>query len=639
METQIIDLIQEKKYAEAAEVFNRTPILNEQSEKPVLKVDFFEYSITKNKNPIFLRVLINYISLINILLEQNLSQNEFHETLLYFCAKFTYEKTEDGFLKLILMARTSIEVYNLIFQEDINNVFKDLPLDMKNTIDLNFEKESENDVGYTCQELCRVFLNEYIIGKDKGIELPNILFYIKSINEIKNLIGKLFVIPEELKLNLEEKIKYLGINEYDNVLLLNCDLKIDENNPYFRYIKTFNGKEMIYEDLNLKKDIIYIIEMKHSYTMNKDVTKLDNLGRHYVELFNKSIYDNKEHLSFKHYKILYFYNYLENLGYKNISGYNIDTWKICYIRPSSQIIPVTKLSSKVQKLEKKVSAFEKTLGLLQKDNNDMKQYISSIKKDNENLNNKYNELNEKLEKLISGCKSDNKIENEKVNTFSSDLGLKIEEEFECLSKEIKEEKDINKFNQLFINYEEGINKFINGGEQFEINKKDESWKKESTEAIKDDKTCFEFLAPCIISSRVSSNYRKIQNYFLDKIDKNDEMSEIYKYIYRCFYGSRTKDDKSSPEKFYPKEKNIHQLLINIIKYTFYYDRKRSERIYYFLAIFKELLNQTDKLILRNIYKLKHRNLYQLVLMSIDLINAKNSFYLDGFIECPIRKFI
>ena len=170
---------------------------------------------------------------------------------------------------------------------------------------------------------------------------------------IQNLIGKLFVIPEELKLNSEEKIKYLGINEYDNVLLLNCDLKIDENNPYFRYIKTFNGKEMIYEDLNLKKDIIYIIEMKHSYTMNKDVTKLDNLGRHYVELFNKSIYDNKKPLSFKHYKILYFYNYLENLGYKNISGYNIDTWKICYIRPSSQIIPVTKLSSKVIKLEKK----------------------------------------------------------------------------------------------------------------------------------------------------------------------------------------------------------------------------------------------------------------------------------------------
>ena len=74
METQIIDLIQEKKYAEAAEVFNRTPILNEQSEKPVLKIDFFEYSITKNKNPIFLRVLINYISLINILLEQDLKR-------------------------------------------------------------------------------------------------------------------------------------------------------------------------------------------------------------------------------------------------------------------------------------------------------------------------------------------------------------------------------------------------------------------------------------------------------------------------------------------------------------------------------------------------------------------------------------
>ena len=145
-------------------------------------------------------------------------------------------------------------------------------------------------------------------------------------------------------------------------------------------------------------------------------------------------------------------------------------------------------------------------------------------------------------------------------------------------------------------------------------------KKKSKEAIKDDKTCFELMAPCITYKKASLNYFNIQNYFLDKIDKNDEMSEIYKYIYQCFYGNRKKDDKSSPEKFFPNELYIRELLINIIKYTFYYDRKRSERVYYFLAVFKKLLNQGDKFILKNIYKLKHRNLYQIVLMSIDFIN-------------------
>ena len=180
METQLISLIQQRKYSDAAKTFNETPILNEQCDKPLFKLDNFEFSLTKNKNPVFLRVLLNYISLINILLEQNLPQVEFHETLLYFCAKFSYEKTKDGFLKLILMTKTSIEVYNLIFQEDINKIFENLSLDMKNTIDLKFNKDSEKDVGYSSQELCRLFLNEYIIGRDKGIELPNILFYSKD---------------------------------------------------------------------------------------------------------------------------------------------------------------------------------------------------------------------------------------------------------------------------------------------------------------------------------------------------------------------------------------------------------------------------------------------------------------------------
>ena len=613
METQLIELIQEKNYLDAAEIFNKTPILNEQCEKPVLKLEHFEFSLTKNKNPIFFRVLLNYISIINILLGQNLSQVEFHEALLNFCAKFTYEKTKDGFLKLILMARTSIEIYNLIFQEDINIIFENLPLDMKNTIDPKFEKDSEKDVGYACQELLNVFLNEYIIGRDKGIELPNILFYIKSTKEIQDLIGDLFTIPEELKLDLEEKVEQSGINEYDNVVILNTDLKIDKNNPYFRYIKIFNGKEFVHEELGLEKDIIYIMEIKHSYKMDKKVAGLDNLTKYYVELFNKSVYDKKINSNFKDYKILYFYNYFEKLGYKNLSGYNVDNWKICYIRPSSQIIPVTNLSLRVFKLEKKVIALEKS-------NNEMKQKIISLENDNKDIHNKYKELNEKLDKLISQNKLDNKIEDEKEIKFSPDLGSKIEEEFTCLSKEIKKENEIKKFNQLFINYENGINNFINCNEQFEIDKKDERWKKESKEAIKDDKTCFELMAPCITYTKASLNYFNIQNYFLDKIDKNDEMSEIYKYIYRCFYGNRKKDDKSSPEKFFPKESDIRELLINIIKYTFYYDRKRSERVYYFLAVFKELLNKGDKFILLNIYKLKHRNLYQIVLMSIDFIN-------------------
>ena len=252
----MITKIKENKYSEAAEIFQKTPILNYETENSIFKLNLFEFYSTLNKNPVFLRVLLNYISLINILLEQNIPAMEFHKILLYFSAKFSYEKLEEGFIKLVLMAKTTIEVYNCIFQ-NAENAFENIQSDVKMTIDFKFQNKNEESIGYTFQELARLFLNDYIIGRNKGEELPNIIFYIKSVNEIQNLIGKYFIIPTELKLNLNENNYKSGINEFDHVLLLKDDIKIDENNPYFRYIKTVveqnNSISAIYKELELKK--------------------------------------------------------------------------------------------------------------------------------------------------------------------------------------------------------------------------------------------------------------------------------------------------------------------------------------------------------------------------------------------------
>ena len=115
---KMINLIHEKKYTEAAEIFRKTPILNYQTEKEIFNLDAFEYSKTKKKNPVFLRVLLNYISLINILLDQEISMSEFHKGLLYFCAKFSYE-VQNGYIKLVLMAKTQIEIYNAVTDDKI----------------------------------------------------------------------------------------------------------------------------------------------------------------------------------------------------------------------------------------------------------------------------------------------------------------------------------------------------------------------------------------------------------------------------------------------------------------------------------------------------------------------------------------
>ena len=627
----ISKLIEEKWYSEAAEIFKATPLLDYETNNPIFSLDSFEFSSTQNKNPIFLRVLLNYIALINIILDIVMEPKKFHTILSYFQAKFTYEEKENGFIKIILMAKTTIEVYNLIFQEG-EKAFEKISPEIKQSIDKDFDKKNEESFGYAFQELGRVFINDYIIGRDKGNELPNILFYVNSTEKMENLIGTLFAIPSDKKLNLKEDDIYPGITEFDNVLLLNDDMIINENNPYFRYIKTVHGSNAVYEKLELKKNEIYLVELKHSYTMNEKIAGIQKSGKTYIELYKRDVYNNEKPIvDINNYKILYFYNYFENLGYKTFSRFNIDLsiWRLLYLNPSCQIVPVTKLTSRVSKLEKEVKSLEQKV----KDNyEDLKLRLDNIESQqpkNWFANNTF--------------KDPNNIETKKVGeiTINKDLKYQIEEQFQELSKKVSKLNDLKKYNKLFEGYATEIKNFSEPEEKLTIDPKDNRWKITLEGNIPDDKTCFELMIPCIGKSKSSKNYTKIQEYFKGKIDKNDEMSEIYQYIYYCFYGERTTNDKKPPEYFYSGEKKILDLLINIVKYTFYCDRKRKEKEYYLLAIFQELLKTNDEEIRENILDLKNKSksLYQLVLMSIALINSSFGSYKKGFFSSPNKMFI
>ena len=215
--------------------------------------------------------------------------SEFHQGLLYFCAKFSYE-IQNGYIKLVLMAKTQIEIYNAVFCQGCDKIFENIKAEIKNSIDFSFDKKGNESIGFTFQELGKVFINDYIVGRDKGEELPNILFYIKSIEKMNKLIGKMFVVPEKYKLDLNEKISdFSGINEFDNIILLSQDFVINENNPYFRYIKTLNGGIAEYSNLEFKKNVIYILEFKHSYKMNEEIAKIEQIALKYLELYNKDI--------------------------------------------------------------------------------------------------------------------------------------------------------------------------------------------------------------------------------------------------------------------------------------------------------------------------------------------------------------
>lgn len=244
----MIKSLEKENILDAVRIFEEEPILNYQTESPVFRLNYFEFSNKTNKNPVFLRILLNYISLINVLYDKKFLK--FHEILLKFHAKFTYEELENQNIKLILLVKSNAAVYNMIFKEGVN-IFPN-----RNDIDINFWNKNEEDIGYTFQELGRTFINDYVIGRDKGIELPNMVFYIRSIEEIHKLIGKLFIIPVQLKLDLNENCEHCGVNEYDHVIEMTQDLTIDKNNPYFRYIKNAEGLNVQSEFLAFEKNKI-----------------------------------------------------------------------------------------------------------------------------------------------------------------------------------------------------------------------------------------------------------------------------------------------------------------------------------------------------------------------------------------------
>ena len=143
------------------------------------------------------------------------------------------------------------------------------------------------------------------------------------------------------------------------------------------------------------------------------------------------------------------------------------------------------------------------------------------------------------------------------------------------------------------------------------------------------------MAPCLGDSKASINYKIIQKYIDNKINKHDEMSEIYNYIYSCLYGNRAINSNASIQAFYKSAtKKSIKLLQNIIKYTFYYDKKREGKSYYLLNLLKELVNNGNTKIHKTMLKLRNKSLFELIFMTIVLCNSDNENYKYGFEYFP-----
>ena len=125
--------------------------------------------------------------------------------------------------------------------------------------------------------------------------------------------------------------------------------------------------------------------------MNDDIAKIEAHAKNYVKFYNTDITQIENTNQENEFKILYFYNNQENLGYRNISGYNItiDLWRFLYMNPSCQIVPIVNLSSEINQLKKDNSSIKKemttlneTIKLLTDENKSLKGEITTLKEEN-----------------------------------------------------------------------------------------------------------------------------------------------------------------------------------------------------------------------------------------------------------------
>ena len=638
---KIFTLIGQKKYDEAFRIYEETPIFQLKTEKPLLLYKYFEFSKVHNKNPVFLRVLLNYISLINILFDYLEDEPfNFHNALFKFCAKFCFE-TKDNFTQFVLMVKSNISVYNNIFEKN-QNTFKNTGYEL-GTIDYDFKKNGTDiaGIGYSFQELGKTFIKDEILGDEVGVELPNLIFYLESNQQVESLIGKIFFLPANCKMNFEERRINFGYNEVDQVILINKDFTITKDELYFQNIEIGENDKLKVADFKFTKDCVYFLEYKSNGALIKieESEKINNL---YITLFNNNVINNLKTPNLQSKFSLHVYDHDENSGHriikKNNGENNNSNIKFIYLNPSCQMKPLMNLKTQVYVIKEELS-----------------EYKILTNKKFEEYDKKFNEINQKSSTSINNIKETNIIpaQQNKFNEINGvslvtnsqthffdgfiyypmnpELKNNIENSFKEIASEVNNIKDLNKFEKLFEDNEQGIEEFLQIIEDIHL-----SCNTNINEDIKnlkdgDYSLCYNLLASYIGKNKLyPKNFNVIKKFFFNKIKKNDEMKFIYKAIYLCLFGTRT-EDNSIIEKFYPSAKTqFVESLNNIIKYTFCLDLKRKGKEYYMLLLFKELLKCGYSPILETIITFKDKSFFWMIFIVIILINSENQYFYNFF---------
>lgn len=258
-----------------------------------------------------------------------------------------------------------------------------------------------------------------LIKPDNIIDVKNIIDEIKVQDEVKN--EKEIKMEEKENNNVNETIKNKDIKDMDSYL----------SQKFEEYNKTL---EKIIMEKNEEK--IQSLKVELSEEIEKKITNIfieNEINKKMIDIESKLNKLNQDYIDFKSIKIKYFNKFIEIFENKSIPQI-LDSSKIKQNEPSLKN-EQNEPSSKNEEIEN-----------LKEQNNRLKAMIKKLKKENDDLKNKFeNELlNNTNSDDISSKLENIKKENEKLKEEKENLSIKIKN----LENDIKKKSENNELKSL-----------------------------------------------------------------------------------------------------------------------------------------------------------------------------------------------
>ena len=507
--------IENKEIIKCAQELSMIPILEDEiCPNALFSVESFEIVSNENSNPIFIRNLLNIISIINFVWIASKNKiDSFHEILLTIGIMFSYtfrnEKNDKEGIDYVLLSTIPTSIYESIAKYGKKS--------FKNPSKFNFDEsffstdKNEIQIGYVYEQNSIANLISEL--KDKGLKIcPKIMYYL-SYEFSKNLFNKkIFNNPGNFNELNHVNNGFYGFNEIDFSFILSDDHKFFENNLLNRvkergkdHIEYTSYKSDNPNEITFRKNSNIFIEYKANISADKIEETLKNLKKLSIRFSlcykNTAFQDLEKKFSTNDLAYNLFYN---NKRDKILNLKTLDNEAEIYF--NSGFVEISSIVS----LQNQIREVNLTIDKIKENNNYLKNKV-------EDMENAHKEYVEESNKKINDMENAHKIYEEESNKKINDMENANKEYVEESNKKINDMENAHKI------YEEETNKKIN-----DLNKTITNLTKQLEKSNNENKLNFS-----IIDLKNIKHDKNTIKKILEKAkkDKNISIFNIFKFNY------------------------------------------------------------------------------------------------------------